>query len=193
MSLIDSVLNLINKQPKDPDAPKPPVGSRSEREARIKDKAGLVINVFALLLAVNTFIGGGLSSTVMNNTIKANDLWNFYQAKSTKQTAYQIAADNVKDPDLKKKYLDYVTRYESDPATGEGKKELFAKAKALEAERDYAKKRSPWISYASTAYQMSIVLLSASILAVNMMLFWSSFGVAAIGLLLMSQGLWMWF
>jgi hypothetical protein len=192
MSLIDSVLGMITKQPKDPDAPKPPAGSRSEREAKIKDKAGLVINVFALLLAVNTFIGGGLSSTVMNNTIKANDLWNFYQAKSTKQTAYQIAADNVKDPELKKKYLDYVTRYESDPASGEGKKELFAKAKALEAERDQAKTRSPWISYASTAYQMAIVLLSASILAVNMMLFWSSFGVAAIGLLLMSQGLWMW-
>ena len=72
-------------------------------------------------------------------------------------------------------------------------KELFAKAKALEEERDYAKKRSPWISYASTAYQMAIVLLSASILAVNMLLFWSSFGVAAVGLLLMSQGIWMWF
>ena len=35
MALIDSVLNLINKQPKDPEAPKPPVGSRSEREAKI--------------------------------------------------------------------------------------------------------------------------------------------------------------
>jgi len=188
MSLIDSVLGMVTRKPKEA-----PTGSRSEREAKIKDKAGLVINVFALLLAVNTFIGGGLSSTVMNNTIKANDLWNFYQAKSTKQTAYQIAADNVKDPELKKKYLENVARYESDPATGEGKRELFAKAKTLEAERDYAKKRSPWISYASTAYQMAIVLLSASILAVNMMLFWSSFGVAGIGLVLMSQGLWMWF
>ena len=53
MAFIDSVLNLITKQPKDPDAPKPPVGSRSEREAKLKDKAGMVISVFALLLAVN--------------------------------------------------------------------------------------------------------------------------------------------
>jgi hypothetical protein len=37
------------------------------------------------------------------------------------------------------------------------------------------------------------VLLSASILAVNMMMFWASFGTAAIGLVLMSQGVWMWF
>jgi len=56
--LVDTVLGMFSKQPKDPDAPKPPAGSRSEREAKIKDKAGLVINVFALLLAVNTWYGG---------------------------------------------------------------------------------------------------------------------------------------
>ena len=43
MSVVDSVLKLLNKTPKDPDAPKPPVGSRSEREAKLKDKAGMVI------------------------------------------------------------------------------------------------------------------------------------------------------
>ena len=86
MALIDSVLGLVNKTPKDPDAPKPPVGSRSEREAKIKDKAGMVINVFALLLAINAWYGGGLSSTILNNTIKANDTYSFYQAKSLKQT-----------------------------------------------------------------------------------------------------------
>jgi hypothetical protein len=57
MALTDSVLTIFNKTPKDPDAPKPPVGSRSEREAKIKDKAGLVINVFAALLAFNTWFG----------------------------------------------------------------------------------------------------------------------------------------
>jgi hypothetical protein len=51
MALIDSVLNLINKQPKDPDAPKPPVGSRSEREAKLKDKAGMVISVFCIIVS----------------------------------------------------------------------------------------------------------------------------------------------
>ena len=52
MSLIDTVLNLVTKQPKDLDAPKSPTGSRSEREAKIKDKAGMVINIFALLLSL---------------------------------------------------------------------------------------------------------------------------------------------
>jgi len=196
MSLLDTALNLVTKKARDPNAPKPVAGSRSEREAKIKDKAGLVINVFALLLAVNTYIGSGLSSTVMNNTIKANDIWNFYQAKAIKQTIAegrledaQTRGDSAKVERLQAK----IDRYESDPATGEGKKELFARAKALEAERDAAKKRSPWISYASTAYQLSIVLLSASILAVSMAMFWASFGVAGLGLVLMSQGIWLWF
>jgi hypothetical protein len=195
MALTDSVLTIFNKTPKDPDAPKPPVGSRSEREAKIKDKAGLVINVFAALLAFNTWFGSTLSSTVMNNTIKANDIWNFYQAKSIKQTLAEYAQEDAKragDVKLIQKLQAKIDRYESDPDKGEGKQELFAKAKALEAERDHAKKRSPWIGYASTAYQLSIVLLSASILAVNMLMFWSSFVVAGVGILLMSQGLWLW-
>ena len=37
MSVIDSVLNMVSRQPKDESAPKPPAGSRSEREAKIKD------------------------------------------------------------------------------------------------------------------------------------------------------------
>ena len=178
-SLIDNILKLIYKQPKEA-----PTGTRSEREAKIKNKAGLVINIFAALLAFNTYIAGGLSSTVLNNTIKANDIWNFYQAKSIKQTMYQID-----DP---VKHAAIIARYESEPETGEGKKELYAAAKKLEYERDIAKQRSPWISYASTAYQLSIVLLSASILSVSMALFWSSFGVCFVGLILMSQGLWFW-
>ena len=194
MALLDSVLNLINKTPKDPDAPKPLVGSRSEREAKIKDKAGMVINVFALLLAVNVWYGGKLSSTVLNNTIKASDIYNFYQAKSLKQSLAEQSlyeARKSKDNLRALEMLAKIDRYENEP--GEGKKALLAKAKTLEAERDEAKQRSPWIGYASTAYQMAIVILSASILAVSMTLFWSSFAVAGLGLVLSLNGLFLWF
>jgi len=196
MSLLDSVLNLLTKQSKDPNAVNPPVGSRSEREARIKDKAGMVISVFALILAVNSWYGGKLSSTTLNNTIAANDVWSFYEAKSIKQMLAEqslddavVRRDDKKIAELKAK----IDRYESDPATGEGKRELMAKAKRLEADRDYAKKQSPWIGFASTLYQLSIVVLSASILAVSMSMFWGSFFVAGIGLLLSAQGVFLWF
>jgi len=196
MALLDSVLNLITKQPKDPDAPKPPVGSRSEREAKIKDKAGMVISVFALILAVNSWYGGKLSSITLNNTISANDVWTFYEAKSIKQMLAEQSLDDAqvrKDTKKIEQLEAKIARYESDPATGEGKKELMAKARKLEAERDYAKKQSPWIGYASTLYQLSIVVLSASILAVSMSMFWGSFFVAGLGLLLSAQGVFLFF
>jgi hypothetical protein len=196
MALIDSVLNLITKQPKDPDAPKPTAGSRSEREAKLKDKAGMVISVFALLLAVNSWYGGTLSSLTLNNTIKANNVWAFYQAKSIKQTLAEQSLDDAiyrKDVEKIAKLEAKIARYESDPKTGEGKVELMAKAHELEAARDEAKKRSPWIGYASTLYQLSIVVLSASILAVSMSMFWGSFFVAGLGILLSAQGVFLFF
>jgi hypothetical protein len=187
MSIVDSVLNLINKQPKDADAPKAPVGSRSEREAKIKDKAGMVISVFALLLAINSWYGGKLSGTVLTNTLGANNKWAQYQAKNGRGVSYEIASLTVADPKLKEKFMAEKERMDAD------KKEIAAEARAMEAERDHAKKGSPWIGYASTAYQLAIVVLSASILAVSMPMFWSSFIVAGIGLALSLQGVFLFF
>lgn len=187
MSVVDSVLKLINKTPVDPDAPKPPVGSRSEREAKLKDKAGMVISVFALLLAVNAWYGGKLSSTVLNNTLGANNTWAQYQAKAGRGVTYEIASKTTADPKLKAEFQAEKERMDED------KKEIAVKARAMEAERELAKKSSPWIGYASTAYQLAIVVLSASILAVSMAMFWGSFAVAGVGILLSLNGLFLWF
>jgi hypothetical protein len=169
--------------------------SRSEREAHIKDRAGWTITVMAALLAVNTYIANGISSSVLTNTIKANDTWNFYQAKSIKQTIAENARDDAlarKDNKKAQELTAKIDRYESDPVKSEGKKELMAKAKGLEAERDEAKKHSPWLTFSGSVLQLSIVLLSASILAVSMGMFYSSIVVGLIGAILMSQGIWLW-
>lgn len=169
--------------------------SRSEREAKIKDKAGWVITVLAALLAVNTYIASGFSSKVLNNTIAANNMYSFYQAKSIKQTLAEQSLDDAimrKETAKVEKLQAKIERYESDPKTGEGKKELLEKARKLEADRDDARKHSPWLTFAGTAFQLAIVLLSASILAVSMPMFWGSLGVGAFAALLMSQGYWLW-
>jgi hypothetical protein len=169
--------------------------SRSEREAKIKDKAGYVITVIAALLAVNTYISNGNSSKVLNNTIKANDTWAFYQAKSIKQTLAEMALDDAierRQADKADKLRAKIARYESDPVTGEGKKELMARARALETERDAVRKSGPWMTFSGMGYQLGIVLLSASILAVSVPLFWGSIAVSAVAALLMSQGIWLW-
>ena len=167
--------------------------SRSEREAKIKDKAGWVITVLAALLAINTYISSGNSSKVLNNTIKANDTWAFYQAKSIKQTLAEMAKDDAVYRGEKakaEKLQEKIDRYENEP--GEGKKALMQKARALEQERDEIRKKNPWLTFAGSAFQISIVLLSASILAVSMPLFWGSVAVGSLATLLMSQGVWLW-
>ena len=169
--------------------------SRSEREAQIKDKAGWLITVLAALLAINTYISNGNSSKVLSNTINANNTWAFYQAKSVKQTLAEMARDDaVERNQVEKadKLIAKIDRYESEPATGEGKKELMAKARALEAERDEIRKSGPWFTFAGSAFQIAIVLLTASILAVSMSLYFASIGVGIFATLLMSQGLWLW-
>jgi len=164
--------------------------TRSEREAKIKDKAGWVITVISALLAVNTYIANGNSSKVLNNTIKANDTWSFFQAKSIKQTLAEMALDDAverKQADKVEKLKAKIARYESDPATGEGKRELMAKARALEEERDQIRKTSPWLTFSGMGFQLGIVLLSASILAVSVPLFWGSIGVSAVAALLIDR------
>ena len=170
--------------------------SRSEREARIKDKAGWVITVLAALLAITTYIASGYSGKVLTNTIAANNMYSFYQAKSIKQTlAEQSLDDATARGEIAKieKLQAKIARYESDLATGEGKKELLEKAHQLEAERDLARQHGPWLTFAGTGFQLAIVLLSASILAVSMPMFYGSLAVGGIASLLLSQGIWLWF
>jgi hypothetical protein len=170
--------------------------SRSEREALIKDKAGMVIVVMALFLAVTTYFANSFSGAVLKNMLKATDTYAFYQAKSIKQTIaegqrdeYAARGDRVKVARLEEK----IARYETDPAKGEGKRELLEKAKAFEAARDAASKHSPWLTFTSMLFQLAIVLLSASILAVNNKMYQASLVVGGIGLVLLSQGIWLWF
>jgi hypothetical protein len=165
--------------------------SRSEREAQIKDRAGWVITVIALLLAITTYVANGFSSKILTNTIKANDTWNFYQAKSIKQSIAEGQLEDAKDPKRREQLEAKIARYESDPAKGEGKKELMAKALQIEAERDDAKKHTPWLTFAGMAFQLAIVLLSASILAVDKRMFWGSIGVSVFGTMLLTQGIWL--
>jgi hypothetical protein len=165
--------------------------SRSEREAQIKDRAGWVITVIALLLAITTYMASGFSSKILSNTIKANDTWNFYQAKSIKQSIAEGQLEETKDPKRKELLQAKIERYESDPVKNEGKKELMAKALSIEAERDEAKKHTPWLTFAAMAFQLAIVLLSASILAVDKRMFWGSIGVSIFGTMLLTQGIWL--
>jgi len=167
--------------------------SRSEREAQIKDKAGLVIVIMALFMAITTYFSNSYSGAVLKNTLKATDTYAFYQSKSIKQSIAEGQLQDTRDPKRRAELETKIARYESDPAKGEGKRELLARAQAYEAARDEATRHSPWLTFASMAFQLAIVLLSASILAVNNRMYRISEVVAVIGTILLSQGIWLWF
>jgi hypothetical protein len=170
--------------------------SRSEREAQIKDKAGLVIVVMALFLAANTYIANNFSSQAQTNLLKASNTYGFYQSKSIKQTLAEGQLEEAKkgtDKERIAKLEAKIARYESEPETGEGKKELLEKARAQEAAREEARAHGPWLTFSGMLFQLAIVLLSASILAVNNKMYKASLGVGALAALLMAQGYWLWF
>jgi len=146
--------------------------SRSEREAYVKAWAAITISIFALLLAVNGYYGGSNSSRVLGKTIEANNLWAWYQAKNIRSVIYEEAGK-----------ADKAAKQQADMT------EISAKAKAAEADRDIAKARSPWFSYAGMALQLAIVLSSAAILAVMMPLLYASVVVGAGGAVLLLNAL----
>jgi hypothetical protein len=150
----------------------PPSASRSEREAYVKAWAAITISVFALLLAVNGYYGGSNSSRVLGKTIEANNLWAWYQAKNIRSVIYEEAGK-----------ADKAAKQKADM------EEISAKAKAAEADRDVAKTRSPWFSYAGMALQLAIVLSSAAILAVMMPMLYASVVVGAGGAVLLLNAL----
>ena len=146
--------------------------TRSELEVIIKRRAAITVTIFAALLAVNTMFGNSNSSKVLTNTIQANNQWSWYQAKNVRSVIYDSAG---REDDAQRMKADM--------------EEIMGKAKALEQERDAAKVRSPYFTFAGSALQLGIVLSSAAILAVTMPLFWASVGVGAIGALLMGAAI----
>lgn len=172
--------------------------SRSEGEAVMKGRTSITVSIFAALLAICALLSNQNSGKILNNTIAANDIWAFYQAKSIKQTIAEQSRDdlhelldtqgsNLKQEQISKimsriaKLDTTIARYESDANTGEGKKQLFDKGSALEAERDQAKRRSPWFGMSAAFLQIGLVLSSTAILGVSMALLWGSIGFGAVG------------
>jgi hypothetical protein len=85
-------------------------------------------------------------------------------------------------------YKSNIARYESEPDTKEGKKELLAIAKKHEALRDHALLQDPWFDYAEGLLQIAIVLLSVSIIGALPALFFTGAFIGFLGFLCTING-----
>jgi len=133
-------------------------------------KIAVLISVLAMLLAIVEAGGKSAQNASLSANINANDLWTFYQAKTIRLTTLQSSADllelAVPGEAAARKVAEWraaVQRYDSDPASGDGRKELMTKAKAAEAARDTALSAYHMFEYGAAALQISIVLCSAAV------------------------------
>ena len=180
------------------------VEHHSHGDGGFKSRAALLVSVLAMVLAIASLGGSNAAKDATQENISAANAYNFYQAKSIRQTAYKVAADELeitlakedklsaasKELITKKleAYRKNIDRYETEPETGEGKKELMARAKHHEAERDLALKRDPWFDYAEATLQIGIVLASVAIITSTPLLLTGSLGLGLAGVLCTLNG-----
>jgi hypothetical protein len=177
---------------------------RDKERDRFKQRAAIVIATFAMLLAITGLGGQNATKEALNENILAANYFNFFQAKNMRQTSLILAANEVDlawtavpglsddtRTALRKKLDDYrktIARYESEPDTGEGKKELLARAREHAAKRDHALKQDPYFDYAEALLQIGIVLVSVSIVAEVVWLAFVGGALGLIGTVLMING-----
>jgi hypothetical protein len=166
-------------------------------------KIALLIAVIALCLALSETLGKGAQTESISKNVEASNLWAFFQAKSIRRTVVQTASDQSKlslgpmsDPAaraaLQKQIDDWqqtAARYRSEPSTGEGTEQLSERAKHAEEERDLAEAKYHHFELASAAFQIGIVLASATIITGMIALAWISGALALAGIAFTALGI----
>jgi uncharacterized membrane protein YkgB len=171
---------------------------------RFKQRAAMTIAIFAMVLAICGLGGSNAGKEAINNNVLASNFWNFFQAKNMRQTAYMLAADELEFgwinepaiPDTVKQsmrtrldqYKRTIARYETEPDTREGKKELIERAREHEKLRDHALKQDPYFDYAEALLQIAIVLISVAIIANLAWLAWFGGAIGIVGIVLTING-----
>ena len=166
-------------------------------------KIALLIAVIALCLALSETLGKGAQTESISKNVEASNLWAFFQAKSIRRTSVQTAAeqgklnlatttDEAAKAALQKQIDDWqktAARYRSEPETGEGSEQLSERAKHAEHERDEATAKYHHFELAAAAFQIAIVLASATIITGIAALAWVSGLVTLAGVVMTLLGL----
>jgi hypothetical protein len=156
-------------------------------------KIALLIAVLALFLSFSETLGKSAQTEAIDANVRSADTWAFFQAKDIRKTTLLTAADQTKllaanlNDDAKaaidkqiEAWRATAARYESDPKTGTGRKELGEKAEKEEARHELAMARYHHYELGSAAFQIGIVLASATVITGMTALAWLA-GLLGIG------------
>jgi hypothetical protein len=159
-------------------------------------KIALLIAVLALILAFSETFAKSSQTSALSYNIEASNLWSFFQAKTIRMTTVRTSAEsaemeakqtkNQAAKEILNKQIESwkktAARYDSEPETQEGRKELMARARDAEKKRDRSIAAYHHYELASAALQIAIVLASAQIITGVMALAWISGGLGVVGL-----------
>jgi hypothetical protein len=168
-------------------------------------KIALLIAIIALCLALSETLGKGAQTESISKNVEASNLWAFFQAKSIRRTVVQTAseqaklggsaaADDAAKAALQKQIDEWqktAARYRSEPETNEGTEQLAERAKHAEEERDLAEAKYHHFELASAAFQIGIVLASATIITGIVVLAWISGLLTLAGIAFTALGIFM--
>jgi hypothetical protein len=166
-------------------------------------KVAMLIAVLALVLAISETLGKSAQTAALSLNIEASNLWSFFQAKTIRSTVLKTAAEEheAQLPGVaNKKVLEQmdrqiaawkktIARYDTEPETNEGRKELAARAKAAELKRDTSLSAYHHFEIASAAVQIAIVLASATVITGAIWLTWIACGLGLTGLIFCTIGI----
>jgi hypothetical protein len=174
----------------------------AQHAASENKRIALLIAVLALFLSFSETLGKSAQTEAIDANVRSSDTWAFFQAKDIRKTTLLTAAlqtkllsSNLNDDAAKAavdKQIDTwrktAARYESDPQSGTGRKELAEKAEKEEARHELAMARYHHYELASAAFQIGIVLASATVITGMLPLAAVSVVLGAVGLFLTLLG-----
>jgi hypothetical protein len=178
--------------------------AESLKEAAREDrKIALVIAILALFLSFSETLGKGAQTEAISADVESANLWSFFQAKTVRMTTVRTAAEELKltaagisDPAAKtaaQKQIETwektAARYESEPDTKEGRKELAERAKEEQERRDNSLAKYHHYEIASAAFQIGIVLCSAAVITGIVALVWFAGILGTAGVAVLALGL----
>lgn len=153
--------------------------------------------VLAVCATLSTFKGGSYSTQSVVQQALASDQWNFYQAKSMKQHLFELQTQQLRlemkslapgNP-ARAEYAEQISANEAQVARyAQEKKEIQAKAQALEAQRDEAKRHTGPLGNAVLLLQIAILLSSVAGLMKSRSMWLSALPVGVAGLVFFADG-----
>ena len=180
-------------------------------------KIAIIISILALFLAIAETLGKSAQTDALSSNVEASNLWAFFQAKTIRQTVLEtgtelLKIDAIRDAggaaatkDALAKRIDSwqktAARYNTElmdppvrkevnlnPPYGEGRRELMARAIAAEKKRDTAMEKYHHYEVASAAFQIGIVLASATVITGMVVLSYLAGMLGLLGLAFMAIG-----